>query len=266
MSMNGWMSECKWHYFLLGDWNAFLSMLAAAGWQPTAEHMLAFSPDKASLSSRRGNTRPWEEPWYLKGQAWLQRSETGPELAPDETVAARLIRTQRLGLTAGSKRREPPPPTRVCVYVCVAARLHRGCWQHHSLQRSHSVRRLKANLRHSQSPSIVETHNLISVTGRFSSHTHRGVFSVLGALSKCSRRGPPPWILRSILGQGWVSFTFNRYWYDTYQYSYPYYSLKINKWCKYKWCKKMLKMSSYFIAAVYKCLQTNRKMHIKHIF
>jgi len=28
----------------------------------------------------------------------------------------------------------------------------------------------------------------------------------------------------------------------------------------------MLKISSYFIAAVYKCLQTNRKMHIKHIF
>ncbi len=28
----------------------------------------------------------------------------------------------------------------------------------------------------------------------------RGMFSVLGALSKCSRRGPPRWILRSILG------------------------------------------------------------------
>ncbi len=27
-----------------------------------------------------------------------------------------------------------------------------------------------------------------------------GVFSVLGALSKCSRRGPPRWMLRSILG------------------------------------------------------------------
>ncbi len=37
-------------------------------------------------------------------------------------------------------------------------------------------------------------------------------------------------------------------------------------WCKNKWCKKMLKISSYFITAVYKCLQANRKRHVKQIF
>ncbi len=37
-------------------------------------------------------------------------------------------------------------------------------------------------------------------------------------------------------------------------------------WCKNKLCKKMLKISSYFITAIYKCLQANRKRHIKHIF
>ncbi len=36
-------------------------------------------------------------------------------------------------------------------------------------------------------------------------------------------------------------------------------------WCKNKWCKNMLKISSYFITAVYKCLQANRQRHIKHI-
>ncbi len=29
--------------------------------------------------------------------------------------------------------------------------------------------------------------------------------------------------------------------------------------CKNKLCKKMLKFSSYFITAIYKCLQSNRK-------
>ncbi len=36
-------------------------------------------------------------------------------------------------------------------------------------------------------------------------------------------------------------------------------------WCKNKWCKKMSKMSSYFITAVYKCLQANRKRHKVYI-
>ncbi len=54
--------------------------------------------------------------------------------------------------------------------------------------------------------------------------TTRGVFSVWGP-QQVFPEGPPSVDFVIDSGVGMVSFTFYRYWYDTYQYSYPYYSL-----------------------------------------
>ncbi len=76
--------------------------------------------------------------------------------------------------------------------------------------------------------------------------------------------GPPSvdFAIDSGIGMGIIYLLSILIWYLSIQLSI----LLSIIWCKNKWCKKMLKMSSYFITAVYKCLQANRKRHIKHIF
>ncbi len=91
----------------------------------------------------------------------------------------------------------------------------------------------------------------------------RGVFRVSGP--SASVPGGPPSVdfaIDSGVGTGIVYILSILIWCLSIQLSI----LLSIIWCKNKWCKKMLKISSYFITAVYQCLQANRKSHIKQNF
>ncbi len=165
------------------------------------------------------------------------------KVAASRTVFAKYHLVFSLCLSRPLRRESFPQ----CVSICSCM----GKWVLVSTVDIISSGHMKArslSLSHSHTHTHTHTHTDV----------HRGVFSVLGS----SAIGSVDFAIDSGVGMGIVYILSILIRYLSIQLSI----LLSIIWCKHKGCKKMLNISSYFITAVYKCLQSNRKRRIKHFF